>query len=153
MKIIYTDSAKSELSKFQDNRKRDLEEFLKNNKYIFGDETLEITASDIRDADKYFLILNNKKNRSPFTELLLNFYLGVGIGMVMIGIFYQYFYEIVINNPLQLALILGGIFIIVITIVTSKYIKYKQRIREDMTLRYMQVEKIMSSETKNKDEY
>jgi hypothetical protein len=54
MKIVYTDAAKEELAKFRDAAQSHLEDVIAEKKFVYGDDTLEITASDIKQASSIF---------------------------------------------------------------------------------------------------
>ena len=61
MKVIYTESAKQALEAFKERQAKELEENICSRKYVFGDNTVEITASDIKEASEFSRLLKNSK--------------------------------------------------------------------------------------------
>ena len=56
MKTIFTTAAKEEINRFREHQERRLIELIREKKFIVGDEELEVTASDIKDAAGHFRI-------------------------------------------------------------------------------------------------
>ena len=141
MKIVYTESAKSELERFHRNKQRQLEEVIKRNKYIFGDELIEITANDIREAEKKFFIQEDPIPRFYRTSLLMKIYLILGVGMTLAGIFYHKIDELLVSgSPIQRLLLLIGIMLIVVSIFLNYYLKNIYERRRYLEQRYREYE-------------
>jgi len=141
MKIVYTESAKSELERFHKNKQKQLEEIIKRNKYIFGDELIEITANDIREAEKKFFIQEDPIPRLSMTTLLMKIYLILGIGMTLAGIFYHKIDELLVSgSPIQRLLLLTGITLIVVSIIFNYYLKIRYERRKYFEQRYREYE-------------
>jgi len=139
MKIIYTDSALNELERFQSQRKEELESFLKKKKYIFGDDVVEITASDIRETDKYFKVIDYSKSRLPFTHMLLKIYLIAGIAMVIVGLFYPFFIQLISSNPKQIVLVIGGLCLSFVSFFGSYYFRVRENRHAELEKRYKKI--------------
>lgn len=147
MKIVYTESALIELEKFQEKRKEELEVFLKNRKYVFGDEVLEITASDIRDAERNFKASDISRSKLPVTNMILKLYMIMGIMMVLIGLFYSQLRQLIEGNPIQLTLILGGVVLSLVSFFGSYYFRMREIRRAEFERRYIEFEARKKSES------
>lgn len=148
MKIIYTESALLELERFQKQKKEELESILKNKKYVFGDDVVEITASDIREVEKYFQVFDNSKSQMPFTYFIFKIYMGLGIIMLIIGLFYQYI-NMFNLDPIQRSLILVGASLSIISFFGNLYLRFRQNLRRDeLERRYREYEHIPRSDDK-----
>lgn len=86
MRAIYTEAAKRELDAFHERQKILLEELVAERKAVLGDDVLEITASDIKDASQRIRTYRPTIRRYASTELVTRAYIVVGIVM-MIGSF------------------------------------------------------------------
>ncbi|ENW06797.1 hypothetical protein [Acinetobacter beijerinckii] len=150
MKIIYTESAMEELERFQKQRKDELELFLKNKKYIFGDDIVEITASDIREADKFFKVVEFSKTKLPLTNMLLKAYLIGGFAMVILGLFYPTIMQMLDRNPTQLALVIGGLTLSLVSFFGSYYLRFREERHIELENRYKNFESKLSTEDKDK---
>lgn len=140
MKIIYTESALEELEQFQKQRKDELESFLKEKKYVFGDDVVEITASDIREADRYFRVVDTSASKFPMTSILLKAYMFIGFAMVLVGLFYSDIKQLIDSNPMQLALVLGGVLLSLASFFGNYFIKLREDRRMEMEKRYREYE-------------
>lgn len=140
MKIVYTESALIELEKFQEKRKEDLEAYLKNRKYVFGDDVLEITASDIRDAERSFKVSDFSRSKLPLANMVLKLYMIMGVMMVLIGLFYSNLRQLIEGNPIQLTLILGGVILSLVSFFGSYYFRMREIRRAEFERRYIEFE-------------
>tara|TARA_R100000365_G_C2715424_1_gene49531 strand:+ start:272 stop:727 length:456 start_codon:yes stop_codon:yes gene_type:complete len=140
MKIIYTESALVELERFQKRRKEELESLLKNRKYVFGDDVLEITASDIRDVERHFKVADLSKSKLPLTNMVLKLYMIMGVLMVLVGLFYPDLKQLLDRNPIQLALVLTGLGLSMASFFGSYYFRTKENRRAELERRYMEFE-------------
>lgn len=138
MKIVYTESALSELEKFQDQQKAELESFLKEKKFVFGDDILEVTASDVREASRHFRVTRYSSSPIPITSMLLRAYMVLGVVMAVAGIFYNDIIAMLEGNPMQLALVLSGLAVTVISFVGSYYFRMREARRYELEKRYLE---------------
>lgn len=125
MKIVYTESALDELDRFQRQRKEDLESLLKNTKYVFGDDVLEITASDIREAEACFRVSSESPSILTFSSMMLKLYTVAGMILASVGVFYPQLMRMSSENPSQLMLILGGLLLSSVSFAMSYYLKVR----------------------------
>lgn len=144
MKFIYTESANIELDRFQKKQKSVLEELVSQKKYAFGDDEIEITASDIREASERIrpIRLSSRRNTLPI-ELLSKLYTLMGAVLVVAGVYWSDLMNLLYNNPTQFMLILLGLTVFFLGIMMQMYIK----IRSQRT-RLMEIEAIKDDELK-----
>lgn len=109
-KIIFTDAATTRFEEVQQEFVEKFKNELKNRKRIPGDDSIEITASDIEDLDRSTRIrfLGADSYRTFARDALVKLYLVLGILTFLAGIFYPYLIALA-SNPIQLALIAMGI--------------------------------------------
>jgi hypothetical protein len=109
MKIIYTDSAKEELKKFHKRQQEKLENIIQQEKYVFGDDVIEITASDIYQAERFFIIIEERSSyRLASTLLLFKIYLIIGLAMTFLGLFYKQLLLLFKSSPPQFIIVIMG---------------------------------------------
>lgn len=126
MKVIYTESAREELQVFHTQQREMLENIIKGKKYVFGDDTVEITASDIRDASRYIQAINIEKGRSTLMRnFFINFYLVMGILIALFGLFYPTIKKMLHESPAQVAFVASGTLLIVIAMFVRFLFKYR----------------------------
>ncbi|WP_267095269.1 hypothetical protein [Xanthomonas sacchari] len=82
MKTVYTESARRELDHFMLRQKKMLEDLISEQKRIFGDDVLEITASDIRGIASQIHPIRSLARSSYASELLTRIYIILGIAMM-----------------------------------------------------------------------
>ncbi|UAB68707.1 hypothetical protein INR79_09090 [Vibrio sp. SCSIO 43132] len=131
MKVIYTESGSQALENYQSLRKRELEEFLQKEKYVFGDEFVEITATDIKNAEKEITYVKSSRRSSlPMTATLLKVYMFLGLVMVTYGVFYDQIMEFIHGGATeQMAFIFGGVALSLISGLAHYYIKMRDERR------------------------
>lgn len=150
MKIVYTPSAIAELERFQDQRKDDLESIIKREKYVFGDESVEITASDIRAAERQFSRLSTPRAQLPLTKLLMRLYLFAGVAMVVAGLFYEEIRSVLEGDPVKRTLVIGGLALSFVSIVGGYYVRIRTERRELMERHYREYESRLRSESEDR---
>jgi hypothetical protein len=126
MKIFYTDSAKKELEEFQKRQVQQLEELVSQRKYVFGDETIEVTASDVRDAASQIRAVPRLRRRSSvMAELLPKMYITMGVALAVGGVSWPYLRELFAKDQLQAMLTISGIFITFLGILMQYFWRYR----------------------------
>lgn len=119
-KITYTESGKAELEKYIDKKKRALEQRIIEQKYVFGDDEIEITGVDVRHATEFNAQKIVLERRRPLVRYLLEVYFVVGLILFVIGLFYSnlsYLIEDIISgNPIRALFILTGATLIVASV-------------------------------------
>lgn len=148
-KIIYTESAKEELKRFHYDREEELKSLIRGEKYVFGDELVEITGSDIREAEKRFYIREERSPRIPITGLLFKIYFVLGIAMAVYGIFYDEISEAFTGNPIKVYLAVGGIMLSIASLAGSYYLRYRQNLSEEYERIYRSIQDISETEHSN----
>lgn len=109
MKVIYTDAASRELREFQSRQKTLIERLVSDRKVIFGDDVLEITASDIKDAEQRIQAIRPSNRRYQSSLLVTRVYVVVGLGMMVGAFFYPQIQNIFEHNRVQaLVFAMGG---------------------------------------------
>lgn len=113
MNTKYTEAGERELGLFKRKQVSLLEDIIRERKYIFGDEELEITASDIMEAESMFRVVRSSSYRERklyLTQYLLKLYAILGISTIFLGITYPYLQNIFVENRTQFLIVAGGIF-------------------------------------------
>lgn len=117
----YTLDARKKLSDAKIKYVNDIKNFIKEKKYVSGDKIIEITVSDIEDAVKNTKIkLNSRRNEKIL--LIYYAYLFMGIFLIFWSIFYKYFKDLLLSDPISgFSLIIGFFFVLVSSL--SIYLK------------------------------
>jgi hypothetical protein len=111
--IVYTDSARQKLVELHEDLDLQITQYLREAKYSFGDEFIEVTASDIEEVRWRIRII--KPNKQAYNRVLLvNLSIMIGITILLIGLFYPYFEDFINNSsPAQLQFTLFGLLLTV----------------------------------------
>lgn len=139
MKVTYSNSGTVELDRFLQKRKEELEQLLRREKYVLGDEELEITASDIVEAEHNFRAIKSTRGTLQLNRLkfFLRLYLFAGIGMLVVGFFYQDIREILTGDPIQKLLVVAGFTFSLFSIVATYYLKERTTRRKEIERFYI----------------
>ena len=107
--IVFTDAATTKFNEVQDEFRKRFKAELKNRKQVPGDETVEVTASDINDLDRSTRIrfIGADTYRAFTRDTLIKSYLAIGILTFVAGLFYPYLRSLA-DNPVQLMLMAMG---------------------------------------------
>lgn len=124
MKIIYTDTAKQELRSFVEDQQRAIERLIAERKVVYGDQTLEITASDIKEASSKIRVASSR--RVPMIRLVIQLYGVIGVGLMVGAFIYPFFRTMLIENRHQAILFLMG----ALTATASLFLSYFYTVRE-----------------------
>ena len=131
MRVAYTENAKQELDSFYNRQRELLEDVIRDRKYVFGDDVVEITASDIREASRYIQPINIPRSRSTFMRaVVLQIYLIMGILTVLLGVFYPDLRRMLSDNPAQAVLVGCGIALTFSSLVGQVYVRYRDERRK-----------------------
>lgn len=112
MKIIYTETGQKELKKFLDEQTQLLEEFIRDEKAIFGDTELEITGADINKIKPSLKPILLKKKKTIRIEVLCYLYIYMGILCIIGGFIYPYLRFLFYSNVNQAIVITVGVLFI-----------------------------------------
>jgi hypothetical protein len=143
MKISYTDSGKNELEQFKKRQIQLLEDIVSQKKYVFGDDLVEVTASDVRDAGDQIRPVPRIRSRSSVTaEFLPKFYIAFGVLTTLGGIAWPYLREL--KDQPQFIFALSGVLMTFLGVLMQLYFRY--RARRYMDYEALQHEKILGWE-------
>ena len=109
-KIIFTGAATAKFNEVQDDFREKFKAELKIRKRIPGDETIEVTASDIADLDRSTRIrfIGADTYRTFTRDTVIKVYLALGILTFAAGLFYPQLRNLA-ENPIQLMLMAMGL--------------------------------------------
>lgn len=124
-KIIYTESAKDRLSKFYLDVENQLEDYLRDRKFVPGDDFIEVTASDIDEAAYKFRFVRPLKTNTR--KLIPVVYSIMGLIMTITGLYYEQIRILLEGNPVRLIFIISGITMLFI----GWFYLYYLRIRDN----------------------
>lgn len=127
MKIQYTDAALQELQAFQSQQQKMLEQLISERKFVYGDEIVEVTASDIKEASVLIRAYRSRVTRNSSLGLLSKLYIALGALIAFGGYFYPKFQSIFFENRVQAMAILTGVIMMCIGLVAGNL--YRARIR------------------------
>jgi hypothetical protein len=127
MKISYTESGEAAMSRFKDQQAKELERFIASRKFVFGDEVVEITANDVREAEHQHRLSNTALKRSTRVRLMARTYLMGGMVMLVVGMFWDRIRMMIYDDPIALTLsVLGAMMS-----VAGAYLSTLWKLRED----------------------
>src|SRR5688572_5439647 len=110
-KIIYTESAKERLERLHFEVNKGIENYLQQRKYVPGDDFIEITALDIDEVSQRFRIIRHSS--SKYTKTLIPIlYSMIGIGLLIVGLYYDQIQLLLKDDPQRLMLIGMGLVMI-----------------------------------------
>lgn len=145
MKVIYTEAAEQEILNFQQQQKAMLESIVSERKVVFGDEVLEITASDIKEASRKIQIFRPTNIRYSNVQVITKVYVVLGTLMMISAIFYPKISELFYENRTQAMIFLMGGVMTVIGVLANYFYALRRR-------RYLEVERMMiDSAQRNKE--
>lgn len=125
--IRYSESGLSELEKFQKSQTKKLEEEIVKSKYFPGTDYIEVTANDIKEAERKFKVISRGKSEMLYTLIIT--YLTAGVLMFFGGIFYEEILSIVKDNSTKGMFILLGLVMSIFS--TYMYLLIRQRERKN----------------------
>lgn len=138
MKVIYTEAAEQEMLNFHQQQKEMLEKLVAEKKVVFGDDVLEITASDIKEASKNIRALRPTNIRYSNVQLLTKVYVSLGVLMMVGAIYYPRIAELFQENRTQGMLFLMGALMTLIGLLANYFYVLRKR-------RYLEAERMLES--------
>jgi len=138
MKVIYTEAAEQEIFVFQKQQKEILETVIAEKKIVFGDDVLEITASDIKEASRNIRIIRPTSVRNNNVQLLTKVYVVLGVLMMVGAVFYQRMIEFFSENKAQGTLFMMGAAIALIGLLANYFYALRRR-------RYIEAERMIEN--------
>lgn len=127
MKIDYTDSGRLALEVFKGNQAKELEEYICSKKYVFGDDAVEITAADVKEAAAFRSLGASLRRRRSSVEIVARFYMVIGILVAAVGLFYDRLVGMFRDNPTQLMLVVCGVAVSLASSVMISWSRMRQR--------------------------
>ena len=106
--VVYTKAAEEKMEEAVDRYQRMLERFVRDEKFVPGDEVLEITASDVQRASRQVRLISS---RGSTQENILKLYASFGAIIALIGLFYETFQRLLTDSPIKLALVSSGLIV------------------------------------------
>lgn len=138
MKVIYTEAAEQEMMNFHQQQKEMLEKLVAEKKVVFGDDVLEITASDIKEASRNIRALRPTSIRYSNIQLLTKVYVALGVLMMVGAIYYPRIAELFQENRTQGMLFLMGAVMTLIGLLANYFYVLRKR-------RYLEAERMLES--------
>lgn len=138
MKVIYTEAAEQEMMNFHQQQKEMLEKLVAEKKVVFGDDVLEITASDIKEASRNIRVLRPTSIRYSNVQLLTKVYVALGVLMMVGAIYYPRIAELFQENRTQGMLFLMGAVVTLIGLLANYFYVLRKR-------RYLEAERMLES--------
>lgn len=138
--IKYTDSGLKELEKFKADQVNKLEEYLLKERYVIGDDEIEITGSDIKEfQDNIRIVSRRKPFKSTTIRLASYLYIFIGITTTIVGFTYDFFKTFIETNQEQAMISLMGLAITFVGVFFLFYLKLREK-------RYSEEEKRSSTQ-------
>lgn len=137
MRATYTDAAKQELERFLGHQKDTIESMILEKKAIFGDDFIEITASDIKEAGDRIrpIYMYPSKYRNASQLIITKLYVAAGILMMIGAFFYDDIHQLLTGNKTQSLLFLMGAFMVILGGVFNYWLKLRrQRLEERLDM-------------------
>jgi ABC-type bacteriocin/lantibiotic exporter with double-glycine peptidase domain len=144
MKVVYTEAAEQELHRFHDQQKEMLEKLVAEKKVVFGDDVLEITASDIKEASRNIRPLRSNIVRYGNVQILTRLYVLIGILMMLGAIYYREIEDFIYGNKTRGMLFLMGALLSMIGIAANYLYMLRKR-------RFLDAEQRMLERLSGKD--
>jgi hypothetical protein len=142
MEYKYTESAKQELESFKRDQVDQLENFIRRRKFVYGDDIVEVTGSDVKEAKRYFMIVDVDNRRAGFRQLMLGTYLFLGVFTLIGGLFYEQIHDAMTGNPTRLMIIVMGVAMIFASLFGHWWFRFRDRIREQRSVIIEKMEKL-----------
>ncbi len=144
MKIQYTDAALQELQAFQSRQQKMLEQLISERKFVFGDETVEVTASDIKEASVFIRAYRPRAIRYSSMRLVSQAYIALGALIAFGGYFYPTFQNIFQENRVQAMAIVTGLIMMGVGGIAGYLYRARIRRYEEME-QFNYIERMRSS--------
>lgn len=145
MKIVYTNAAQGELNDFIAQQRRTLERLVAERKTVFGDDVLEITASDVKDAAYRIRPLQTSTKPYQLSRLVTRVYVGLGLAMMVGAFFYTDIKAMLASGQPQVMLFFTGAAVTFVGWIFGYWLNMRQR-RYAMVKRYIESEKLAAFE-------
>ena len=110
MNFVYTESGSKELEQFQKQQQRLLEEIISSRKYVFGDDVVEVTRSDVQQAGRFIRPLPETQSpRFSSMKLAALAYIFVGLVTFVGGLAWPYLQSFYMRDRFSFLFSLAGL--------------------------------------------
>ena len=151
MKFQYTEAALQELQSFQTQQRELLEQLISERKFVFGDEIVEVTASDIKEASRFIRADRPRVARYSSLRSLSQIYAALGALIAFVGYFYPSLQNIFVENRVQGMAIITGLIMMALG-GFSGYL-YRLRIRRYEAMHSNDYEIVYSKKSERADNF
>ncbi len=131
IKYVFTEEARKLLPDYLESSKKTLFDEVKNQKYVFGDDVIEITASDIKRAiesnKRKSFLESDKRTRNSKIRLLIQIYIIAGVLIAVLSVFATPISMYIFQDPLRGAMLMIGAGMAFVGGIMSFLIKQKDR--------------------------
>lgn len=134
-KVIYTESAKEKLKNLHVSLDERFEDYFQNEKYVPGDDFIEITASDVLILESRIRIAKERKTTNYSARLLLQLYFILGVLALIVGLYYEKFQAIISGDKDRIILIASGAMLIIVSSLLNYYVRLKEKREDEMVVR------------------
>ena len=135
MQFVYTDSGLKELTEFQKQQQKLLEEVISSRKYVFGDEVVEITRADVKQAAQHIKPISEiTHSKYAATRLAAGIYIFVGIMLFAAGITWPYLRALYTRDRFSFMLALAGLAMSIIGYSLLQIMRARARQAESLEL-------------------
>jgi len=132
MKFVYTEAALQELQSFQKRQQKLLESLIAERKFVFGDETVEVTASDIKEAAEFIRAYRPRMTKYSSVRVLSQLYVFLG-GLITVGaLLYPRIQVLLEENRVQAMAALVGITMMVVGVFAGYFYRLRARREEEI---------------------
>ena len=131
MKTSLTELANAEIDSFLERQRLDILKRISAQKRVFGDDVLEISASDVKEVTKQFEFAQEKltlRSAYPRTQLVLQVYIIIGSVLLIYGIFFNELNTIVKAEPERAAFIAVGVSLASISLSLKAWLETKEHL-------------------------
>jgi len=146
-RIVYTPAAKERLDKLREKVDREIDNALREQGYIPGEQVLEVTASDVEDVARSMRIIfsTDQERRREQQLLLLSAYTIFGFITLLIGVFYRDIQALYTSDPLRALIVTSGGAIAAFSGMMLTYLRYRERRRAEFYRRYVETRHSLDS--------
>src|ERR1035437_3095514 len=123
-RIEFTGPAKERLDVALAAYRAAIEAVIADENFVPGEAVVEATASDVEKAARRLVLVSHE--RDQLRSLVTALYLVMGILTIFAGLFYPTLEQIVRERPMQLAVILSGVFMVMAAV----FLDYSYRRRQ-----------------------
>lgn len=118
--VHLTIDAERELERFLERTREEIVDTIEREKFIAGEEFLEITASDIRTVAARVRMARSRRH-IDHVVLVTRAYMAMGLILFVVGLFYRDILDLLKSDPFSAAIAGGGLFMALFGYLLSRY--------------------------------